>query len=136
MDGLRANMLIPNDIIDLKRIFIDIAKRTVLVTSCGVCIPISARQRLQLLIKKVLNVETITILPRTKTFTLMLPPGLPDDQDFFFQPLALSNLTLFSYLVNHTTSNVLVCNKSQCAVCLPRKQKLGLVTEVFYENCF
>lgn len=50
--------------------------------------------------------------------------------------MAQSNLTLFSHLVDHTTSGVLVRNESQRAVCLPRKQKLGLVTEVFYENCF
>lgn len=33
-------------------------------------------------------------------------------------------------------SDVLVCNESQCAVRLPLKQKLGLITKVFYENYF
>lgn len=121
MDGFRVNMLIVNDIISPEQISIDIAKRTAFVASCGVSIPISARPRLQPLMKKVLNTETMTVLPRTKTFIPVLPPGLPDDQDFFSQPLAQLNLTLFSHLFNHTISGILVCNKSQCAVRFPRK---------------
>lgn len=136
MDGLRANMLIGNDIIGPEQISINVAERTALIVSCGVCIPISARQRLQPLRKKVLNAEAMTLPPRTETFVPVLPTGLPDDRDFFFQPLTQAYLTLFSHLVDHTTGGVLVRNESQRTVRLPRKQKLGLVTEVFYENCF
>lgn len=77
------------------------------------------------------------IIPsRTQTFVPMVPLGFSDNRDVLFQPLAQSNLTLFSHLVDDTTSGILVCNKSQRAIHLPRKQKLGLVIEVFYENCF
>lgn len=136
VDGLRANMLIGNNIIGLEQISINNAERTALVASCGVCIPISARQRLQPLIRKVLNTETMTLLPRTKTFVSVLSTGLLDNRDFFFQPLTQSCLTLFSHLVDNTRGSVLVRNKSQHAVRLPCKQKLGLVTKMFYKNCF
>lgn len=78
----------------------------------------------------------MTLLPRTKTFVLVLPSNLSDNRDFLFKPLAQSNLTLFLHLVDHTTSIVQVYNESQRAVRLPCKQKLGLVSEVFYKNCF
>lgn len=136
VDGLRANMLIGNDIIGPELISINIAERIALVGSCGVCIPISARQRSQLLIRKVLSVEAMTLPPRTETFVPVLPTGLPDNRDFLFQPLTQSYLTLFSHLVDHTTGGILVHNESQHAVRLPRKQKLRLVTKVFYKNCF
>lgn len=84
MDGLRANMLIGNDIIGPERISIDIAERTALVASCGVCIPISARQRSKPLMKKVLNAEAMILPPRTETFVPVLSPNLPDDRDFLF----------------------------------------------------
>lgn len=129
-------MLIGNNIIGPEQISINIAERMALVASCGVCIPISARQRLQPLIRKVLNAEAMTLPPHTETFVPVLPTSLPDDRDFFFQPLTQSYLTLFSHLVDYTTGGVLVRNKSQHAVRLPCKQKLELVTEMFYKNCF
>lgn len=96
VDRFRAIMLIQNNIIGSKWISIDIAKKTALVASYKVCIPISARQRLQLLIKKVLNVETITILPHIKTFVPVLLPSLLDNQDFFFKYWSSQTL-LYSY---------------------------------------
>lgn len=83
-----------------------------------------------------MNVEAMTLPPHTKTFILVLSPGLPNNQDFFFQLLAQLNLILFSYLVDHTTSGILVCNEFQRAVHLFCKQKLELVIKVFYKNCF
>lgn len=44
VDGLRAKMFIGNKIIGSEQISINIAKKTVLVTSCRVCISINARQ--------------------------------------------------------------------------------------------
>ena len=129
-------MLIGNDIIDFEQISINTVEKTALVASCRACIPMSARQRSQLLIKKVLNIETMTIPPRTQTFVPVVPLGLSDDRDVFFQPLAQSNLTLFSHLVDNTTSGILVCNKSQRAICLPCKQKLVLIIKMFYKNYF
>lgn len=134
VNGLRANMLIWNNIVGREQISINIAERTALVASYGVCIPISARQRSQPLIKKVLNANAMTLLPRTETFVSVLSIGFPDNQDFFFQPLTKSCLTLFLHLVDDTIGGVLVCNESQHVVRLPCKQKLGLVTEVLYKT--
>lgn len=75
----KANMLIRNDIIGLKRISIDIAKKIGLVPNCRIYILISKRHRLQSLIKKILNIEIMTILPYTKSFVLVLPFSLLDD---------------------------------------------------------
>ena len=136
VDDFRANMLIGNDIIGLEQISINIAERTALVASCGVCISINARQRLQPLIRKVLNAEAMTLPFRTKTFVPVLPAGLLDDRDFFFQPLTQLYLILFSHSVDPTTGGIPVRNESQHAVRLLRKQKLELVTEVFHKNCF
>lgn len=79
VEVLRANMLIRNDIIGLERISIDIAEKIALMASCRVCIFISTWQRLQSLMKKILNAETMTLPPRTKTFVPVLSPNLLDD---------------------------------------------------------
>lgn len=78
----------------------------------------------------------MTILSHIKTFIPVLSPNPLDNQDFFFQPLAQSNFILFLYLVDHIIGNILVYNEAQCTIRLSCKQKLGLVTKVFYKNCF
>ncbi len=44
IDGLKANMLVGNDIIALESIMIDLANPTAFITSCNVWIAITARQ--------------------------------------------------------------------------------------------
>lgn len=83
MDSLKANMLIGNNIIGPEQISINIAEKTALLVSYKVCILISARQRSQPLIRKVLNAEAMTLSPRTKTFVPVLPTSLSDNRDFF-----------------------------------------------------
>lgn len=46
------------------------------------------------------------------------------------------HLTLFAHLISHGTRKVLLRNDSPNAVLIPRKHRLGTVTEVRYENYF
>lgn len=52
--GLRSNLLIGNSIMSLEGFIIDVIKKSVLVGSCKITIPIDARQRGQLLTRKLL----------------------------------------------------------------------------------
>lgn len=63
VEGLRANLLIGKDIILPINFFIDIQKKTTLIGSCGVTIPISARQRRQFLTKKLLTSKIFIVPP-------------------------------------------------------------------------
>lgn len=63
VEGLRRNLLIGNDIISLDHFVIDIKKKTTLIGSCGVTVLISARQKGQFLIKKLLTSELIMVPP-------------------------------------------------------------------------
>lgn len=71
MDGFRANMFIQNNIIGFEQISINITKKIALMASCKVFISISIRQRLQLIIKKLLNMVIIILPLSTKTFVLV-----------------------------------------------------------------
>ena len=110
--GLRTNLLIGNNIMSLKNFIIDIKKKIVLIESCDVTVLINARQRGQFLTRKLFASQETVVPPRSEAMILLIPLSLPDNQDFLFHPAIQANLTLFTYLVNHQTSKVLVRNNS------------------------
>lgn len=61
---------------------------------------------------------------------------LPDDRDFLFHPVTQTNLTLFTYIVDHQTSRVLVRNASNQTLRIPYRHKLGHLINIAYDNCF
>ena len=63
VEGLRANLLIGNDIILPENFVIDIEKKTTLIGSCRVIVPISTRQRGQFLTRKLLTSKSTVVPP-------------------------------------------------------------------------
>lgn len=53
--GLRANLLIGNNIISSEGFVIDVKWRSILISTCGVTIPINTRQKEQFLIRRLLS---------------------------------------------------------------------------------
>ena len=136
VEGLRANLLIGNDIMSPEGFIIDIKRRSVLIGSCGVTVPIDARQRGQFLIRRLLASQDTVIPPRSEAIVSLVPLPLLNDQDFLFHPSAQINLTLFTHLVDHQTSKVLVRNTSSHTLHIPRCYKLGHLIDIAYENYF
>ncbi len=74
--------------------------------------------------------------PRSEAIVSLVPLTLPDDQDFLFHPVTQANLTLFTHLVNHQTSKILVKNTSSQVLHILRRHKLGHLVNIAYKNCF
>ena len=136
VEGLRANILIGNDILAPECFVLDIGLGQALVGSCGVKIAIRARQRGQFLKKRLLVEKDGVIPPRSETMVPLLPVPLPDDRDFLFHPTAQPNLTLFAHIIHHDTKKILVRNTSDRLLRISRRQKLGHVVDIWYDNCF
>ena len=62
--------------------------------------------------------------------------SLLDNQDFLFKPTLHSYQILFLHILNDSTQRVLVCNAFHQPVLLPRRQRLGILTEVLYDSYF
>ncbi len=129
-------MLIGNDIMSPEGFVIDVKKKSILIGSCGVTVPIDARQRGQFLTRRLLSSQETVVPPCSEAMISLVPLPLPDDRDFLFHPVTQANLTLFAHLVNHETSRVLVRNDSSQAVRIPRRHRLGHVVNIAYNNCF
>ena len=80
--------------------------------------------------------------------TLSIPPSaecliavaeiedLPPGRDFLFEPDKQTSITLYAYLVDAKFHTVLAKNESNQTVQIPRKHRLGVLSELDYENVF
>lgn len=136
VEDLRANLLIGNDIISPKSFVIDVKKRSILIESCRVTVPIDARQRGQFLTRRLLPSQKTVVPPHLEAMISLVPLALPDNRDFLFYPATQANLTLFTHLVDHETSKVLVRNNSNQTIQVLRRHRLDHIVNIAYENCF
>lgn len=82
VDGLKANMLIENDIIMPEDIMIDLANTTAFITSCNIKIAITARQRGQPPKKKLMADTTVFLLSNSKSLVPVIYGTLSRNRDF------------------------------------------------------
>ena len=136
VEGLKAKMLVKNNIIAPEGIMIDLANSTAFITSCNVRIAITARQRGHSLRKKLMADTTISLPSNSESLIPVTTGTLPSDCDFFFQPVQQPHFTFFAHLINNDTKKVLVRNDFPNAVLILKEHRLGTVTEVIYKNCF
>ena len=133
--GLKTNLLIGNNIMSPEGFLIDVKAKSALIGSCGVTIPIDVRQRGQFLTRKLLASRETVLPPHSEAMVSLVPLPLPDDRDFLFHPATQPNLTLFTHIVEHQTSKVLVRNASNKTLRIPRRHKLGYLIDIAYNNC-
>lgn len=129
-------MLVWNDIISPEEILINIRNSSAFITKCTITIFIYTRQRSYLIKCKVsLAIATIFLL-HTEALVPIYHLSLPDNRDFCFQSSAHPSFNIYTHLLDYINTNVVICNNSNRHIRLPKKQKLGIVTEIFFQNCF
>ncbi len=111
-------------------------EKKALIGSCKVTIPIDARKRGQFRARKLLTSQETIVLPNSEVMISLFPLSLPDDYDFLFHPATQPTLTLFTHIVDHRTSKVLVRNAPNESLRIPRHYKLGHLINITYDNCF
>ena len=136
VEGLRANLLIGNDIMSPEAVVIDLGKKTAVIGACGVSIDVNARQRGQFLAKKLLINKDSVIPPRSKAMISLVRLPLPDDRDFLSHPAPQANLTLYSHIMDYETLKILVKNASDLHLRVSRRHKLGHLLDMTYKKLF
>lgn len=134
--GLKANLLIGNDILATEKIIIDLASKTAMITSYQVTIAVMVKPKSHLVQRKVLVNRTLIILLESEAFVQFVYSELPDNQDFLFNPRLHSHFTLISHILDNSTRGVLVQNESYQPIFLLRHKRLGMFAEILYDNCF
>lgn len=120
----------------LESFIIDVKKRSALIESCEMTVPIDERQREQFLTRKLLASQKTMISPHSEAMVSLVLLLLSNNCDFLFHPATQTNLILFTCIVDHQILKVLVRNISNETLCIPRRYKLGYLIDIAYNNCF
>lgn len=118
-------MLIGNDILCTEGFAINLASVSAHILSCGVTIVVDVRNHSQFLKRKVLANATTFIPPKSEALINFQQIPLPDSRDFLFQPFPQQQLTLYSHLLDHTSSKILVWNDAERSIQISRRHRLG-----------
>lgn len=132
--GLRANILIGNNILTSESFIPNVGLGHTVVGSYGVKIAIKAKQKSQFIRRKLLAESNEIVPPRFEAMIPLLPVFFLDNRDFLFYPTTQINLTLFAHIINHEITKVLVKNTFDQSLCILRHQKLGHMVDIRYNN--
>ena len=129
-------MLIGNDVLCTEGFTINLANVSAHILSCGMTIVISARNHSQFLKRNVLANTTIFIPLESEALVNVWQILLPDSHDFLFQPFLQEHLTLYSHLLDHTSSRIVVRNNADRSIQIPWSHRLGYITKILFQICF
>ena len=140
VDDLTAKALIGIDIMKPEGIVIDLEKDIMKIGACqNLEVPIVVTPRGSRTNATVYSSKRMTIPPHSNVAVPVTGPGkvlaLPQDRDFIFEPQTLDALSAYAHVVDHTMTAVFVRNDSDVPVTLPRKQKLGKVSDYDGADC-
>lgn len=136
VDILKANMLVSNNVFCIEGFAINLSTSSALIHSYGLKIDINARQYSEFLRHRALASTPTIISPRLEALVVFQHIKLPDSRDFLFYPSPQQQLTLYSYLLTHSSIKVVVQNNADHAVKVPLYYWLGYIIELPYKSCF
>ena len=134
VDNLTAKVLIGIDIMKPKGIVIDLGMNIMKIGACkDLLIPIDVTSKGARVNTTIFSRKDIVLLLYTNILVLVIgakrPLSLPIDRDFIFEPNILNTLLVYIYVVNYNMSEVFIRNNTDYEITLPRRTRLGNVTE-------
>lgn len=136
MDNLQANILGGNEILSSKRFVINIKNMCAFIKSCEVTIPVNTKQCKYFLTRKLLASKEKRIPLHLDLMIPLVLVLLSDNCNFLFYPTTQANLILYTHIIDHKTSKILVRNTSNRLLHILYCQKLDHIINIAYNNCF
>ena len=134
VDNLTAKALIGIDIMKPKGIVIDLGMNIMKIGACkDLLIPIDVTSKGARVNTTIFSRKGIILPPHTNVPVLVTgakrPLSLPTDRDFIFEPNILDTLLVYAHVVDYNMSEVFIRNDTDYEITLPRRTRLGNVTE-------
>ena len=136
VDNLSAKALIGIDIMKPEAMIINLSRDVMTIGACNdLEVPIVVENRGQRTQATVYSAKKMTIPAHSNVPVPITGPrkcvlALPENRDLFFEPHTLDTLSAYAHIVDHDTSAVFVRNDTDRPITLPRKQKLGEISEL------
>ena len=119
VDGLKANMLMGNNVLCIEGFAINLSTSSTLIHSCGMKIDIDARQHSNFLKERALASAPIIMPSQSEALGAFQHIELPDSHDFLFHLFSQQHLTLYSHILDHTNLKIFVYNNANHAIKIP-----------------
>ena len=144
VDGLKAKMLLGNDIIGPEDIVPNVGKGIATIGSCQGLTTALTVTNLGPPVKRLARAAGSLSIPAnsmaTIPYKLRGKSGLPTGRDFMFNPQRLESLGpeggILSHIVDAHTGVVQVRNTSSSTVYIPKNSKIGVIQEYEEEGCY
>ena len=135
IDGLKINMLIENDILELEGFIIDVSKRTTTVNSCEIIIELFIKQRDFFVRRNILSNHRI-IVSLDSQARISFDYNISEERNFLFEFSIESDCTMFHHLVDSYISEIVMQNDSSRSVIIFKRFCLRSVSKLTYDHCF
>lgn len=135
VDDLKAKMLIGNDFLGPEGFVINIEEKIATINSCNMEIPLQIMPKGPY-VRKTVHAQYGIVLQPGEEQLLPIKAKIPEGRDFFFEPDSSVNVTMCSHVLDVNTSKILVKNETDNTIKVPRRYRLGQISEVDCDNCF
>jgi len=119
INNFKTNMLIENNVIDFEKIVINIVSKFVYIKSCIVIVNLKVKTICTIVYKRVYVKKVVNVSSKLEITISMHYTFISSNRDFLFKSNEL-NLSLYVYLVNFDTRNIVVRNNSKKVVYILR----------------
>lgn len=144
VDGLKAKMLIGNDILCPERITLNMGQELMIIGSCQNLVAKLTVTHKGIPVRRVARATGLVKVPaRSSTmvaFKLRGKSTLPAGRDYMFTPQAIDSLGpdggVMAHIIDANTAFVEVRNASNDEAVLPKNCKLGMVQDYEEEGCY
>lgn len=135
IDNLKTNMLIDNDLIDLKKIVIDVINKFAHIESCDVIVDLEIKTIRTIVYERVHIKRVVNVSLELKMTILVHHTSISRDRDFLFESNEL-NLSFYAHLINFDINDIIVRNENKNVVYLSRNCRLERIIELKFSNVF
>ena len=135
IDNFKINMLLNNDVIESKKIDVNIFKKTIYIENCEIIVNLKIRT-FKIIVQISIHVrKIIVIFFRFELVFSMHYTIVSFDRNYFFESNELK-FSLYVHLINFNIKQIIVRNENNQIVHIFRNYRVDHIIEINYINVF
>ena len=134
--GLKANLLIENDILSSKMIDISNSTRSIYIDNCDVTISIIIKTNIRSQCRFVHALKAFMISSKSKCLISVHNIVSLSNRDFLFEFWETVNLFIYAHIFDFETSFILIRNDQNRVIKVSRNFRLSTITELDYFSAY
>ena len=135
VDDFKTNILIDNDIMSSKDIFVDSEKHTIHIESCKVIVSMKVKSS-NAIVSKSIHLRRTTFISSRSEISVEIHHLIVFDKDYLFELEDISHLIIYAHLVNVSIKAIILRNESNKLVQISRNHRLSRLSEMKYANAY